>query len=319
VKWIQNNSECCDISRQELNVKLELLHMNRLNIFSLGLALVLVGCGTTEVVKRSDSNFSVSSQYGSMNGSWSRASSEAVGKAEQYCSALGLKYIFVGEKRDGVLGWSPQVSEITFQCGQDTNALLKADHDQCIKEMQVNELNVIRDKIEMLRETEAAVPFTIASNENYPSKEEKNAISAWAKLREDCVSRSFAIISKANRPQNQLQINYAEQDLSFSKKLSASISELIVVLYQQKITYAEFAQKRLEIGRNINAAQRDFRAAVLIADREMQSKAQQLAEQQMQNNLIAWSSYMQSVNARQPLRANCITQKIGNTVTTNCN
>jgi len=254
-----------------------------------------------------------------MNGSWGRASTEAASKAEQYCNGLGLKYVFVGEKRDGVLGWSPQVSEVTFKCGQDTESLLKTDHERCKTEMQTSTLDSIRDKIELERDAESAVPFVIASNQNYPSQNETSAIAIWAKLREDCASRSFAIISKATENRNQLQMNNAQQDLSYSKKLSASVSELIVALYQQKLTYAEFAQKRLEIGRTISAVQRDFRAATLISDREMQVKAQQVADQQMQNNLLAWSTYMQTLNSRQPLRTNCISQKIGNVVTTNCN
>ncbi len=60
-----------------------------------------------------------------------------------------------------------------------------------------------------------------------------------------------------------------------------------------------------------------------MADRDAQMRAEQIAQQQLQNNLSAWSSYMQSVNARQPqtinLKSNCTTSKIGNVVTTNCN
>ena len=293
--------------------------MNKFKFLLCGFSLMLIGCGTNEVIKRSDSTYSVSSQYGSVNGSWNRASTEAASKAAQYCSSLGLKYVFLGEKRDGVVGWSPQVSEVTFKCGQDTESLLSGNHERCKKEFQNSALDSIRDKIELERDAESAVPFAIASNQSYPNQSEIDAIATWAKLREDCASRSFAIISKATESRNQLQMNNAQQDLSYSKKLSSSVSELIVALYQQKLTYSEFAQKRLEIGRTISAVQRDFRASTLIADREMQSKAQQIAEQQMQNNLLAWSTYMQTVNSRQPFRTNCISQKIGNTVTTNCN
>ena len=287
--------------------------------FSCLSVLAMMGCGTSEVVKRADSNLTVSSQYGSMNGSWSRASAEAIAKAEQHCNALGQKYIFVGEKREGVLGWSPQVSEITFQCGQDTNALLAVERDNCTIDLQSKELNPIRDKVELQKDSESAVPFHIASNQKFPNQEEKDSIAIWAKIREDCVARSFAVISKARSTGTQLQINYAQQDLAFSKQLTASVSELIVALYQQKLSYGEFAQKRLEIGRNVNSAQRDFRASILIADRESQAKAQQLIGQQMQNNMMVWATYMQAVNGRQPLKANCITQKIGNITTTNCN
>jgi len=99
------------------------------------IVLILTACGTTEVIKRADSNYSVSAQFGALNGSWNRATEEAVAKAQQFCNAMGQKYIFLNEKRDGVPGWSPQVSKITFQCGQDTNALIKAEQQVCAKEM----------------------------------------------------------------------------------------------------------------------------------------------------------------------------------------
>jgi hypothetical protein len=281
--------------------------------------ILLSACGTTEVIKRADSNYSVSAQFGALNGSWNRATTEAVAKAEQFCNAMGQKYIFLNEKRDGVPGWSPQVSEITFQCGQDTNALIKTEQEVCAKEMQTSELDAIREKVELFRENDSPVPFQIASNQNFPTTVERNAIEKWAKIREACNSRYYSIIANAKQVGNQLQRNHSQQDLSYSKQLTASVSELVLALYQQKLTYGEFAQKRYEISQAIGNARREFRASVLTADRDAQARANQLVEQQMQNNLMLWSTYMQSVNARQPLKANCVTQKMGSTITTNCN
>jgi hypothetical protein len=280
---------------------------------------MLTACGTTEVVKRADSNYSVSAQFGTMNGSWNRATAEAVSKAEQFCNAMGQKYIFLNEKRDGVPGWSPQVSEITFQCGQDTNALLKAESENCARQMQISDLNIIRDKVELVRDNDAPVPFQIASNQNFPNDIEKIAIEKWAKLREECNTRYYGIIANVKQVGTQLQQNYAQQDLSYAKQLTSRVSELVLALYQQKLTYGEFAQKRYEINQTISNARREFRASVLTADRDAQARANQMLEQQMQNNLLLWSTYMQSVNARQPFKANCISQRIGNTTTTNCN
>jgi hypothetical protein len=292
--------------------------MNLQKLLAVLIVINLSACGTTEVIKKPDSTFTVSAQYGSVNGSWNRASAEAAAKASQYCETLGQKYIFLSEKRDGVLGFTPQVSEITFQCGQDTNTLLLNDRGVCEKEMQTEELNLISTKVELIRDNESPVPFQIASNQDFPTDQEKPAIAKWAKIREDCVRRSVGIISNAKLNGTQLQQTQAQQDLAYSKNLSASVAELIVALYQQKLTYGEFAQKRFEISRSITAAQREFRASILIADRDAQSKAQLVAEQQMQNNMMAWSTYMQTVNARQPLRVNCTQQKFGNTITTHC-
>ena len=113
------------------------------------------------------------------------------------------------------------------------------------------------------------------------------------------------------------------------KEAAARVGQLIVALYQQKLTFGEFAQKRYEITREAASAEQEFRRSTQLADQQRQMQAQQLAQQQFQNNLIAWSAYMQSVSARQAqtvhldgsIRAptHCISQQVGNTVSTNCN
>jgi hypothetical protein len=122
---------------------------------------------------------------------------------------------------------------------------------------------------------------------------------------------------------------FVQQERSFAEASAGRVSELIVTLYQAKLTYGEFAQKRYEITRDATAAERQFREASLIADQQRQAQTQQLAQQQFQNNLMAWTAYVQSVNARQPqtvrlegsvgIKTNCTSQQLGNVVSTNCN
>ena len=82
---------------------------------------LLVGCGTTEVIKNAHTNsYSVSAQYGSLNGSWARSSKEAGEKAMDYCQSMGKKFVFINEQRTGVVGWSPQESTINFNCSDAT-------------------------------------------------------------------------------------------------------------------------------------------------------------------------------------------------------
>ena len=84
-------------------------------------ASLLVGCGTTEVIRNAHTNsYSVSAQYGSINGSWTRASNEAGEKAIDYCQSMGKKFVFINEQRTGVVGWSPQESTINFNCSETT-------------------------------------------------------------------------------------------------------------------------------------------------------------------------------------------------------
>lgn len=91
--------------------------MNKTLIACITLPLVLTACGTSEVIKHPTANgYVVSAQYGALNGSWSRASQEAVEKAKAFCDAKGERYVFITEERTGVVGWSPQESSIVFDC-----------------------------------------------------------------------------------------------------------------------------------------------------------------------------------------------------------
>ena len=132
---------------------------------------------------------------------------------------------------------------------------------------------------------------------------------------------------------NALQDAFAEKSKSYAQQINAQVGALIVALYQSKVTYGEFAQKRYEMVAAIVNAQQDYKAALLQQDRDLQMKAEQMALQKQQNNILAWSTYMQSVNARQPQAQvqtiqplptnrnsiNCTTNRIGNTINTNCN
>jgi hypothetical protein len=70
-----------------------------------------------------------------------------------------------------------------------------------------------------------------------------------------------------------------------------------VALYQQNLTYGEFPKKRYEITRDAAAAERQYRQSTLLADQQKRMHAQQFAQPQFANNLAAWSTYMQAVNA----------------------
>lgn len=209
------------------------------------------------------------------------------------------------------------------------SAQLQGDNAQCANEMQSTDLDLIRQKVELFRSTlDTAPPFVIASNDTFPTSAELPVIAKWATIRDDCVERASATpyIPPSASP---IQAAFLQQDRAFSTEAGARVSQLVLSLYQGKLTYGEFAQRRYEIGRDAAAAERQFRAATLIADHERQVQAQQLAQQQFQNNLIAWSTYMQAVNARQPqtvhlegamrLNTSCTSQRFGNMTATDCN
>lgn len=174
---------------------------------------------------------------------------------------------------------------------------------QCNSAMQHPEIDAIREKVELSFEAETTVPpFTIAVNDTFPTASEKPAIAKWAAIREDCIKNFSAAASAMG---TTLQTVLSQQSQSYWREANGRVSALIVALYQAKLTYGEFAQKRYEMHRDGEAAQRQFRAATLIADQKRQVQEEQLAQQQIQNNLAAWSTYMREVNARRPETVHC--------------
>jgi hypothetical protein len=219
-------------------------------------------------------------------------------------------------------------AEATKQQNDLIAAQQHGDAAQCISDMQSSDLDPIRDKVELSRtSTDTPPPFQIASNDTFPTPSERQVIAKWATIRDECIKRANAT-SHIPPSATPLQIAFLQQDRAFSVEVTGRVGELILALYQARLTYGEFAQKRYEIGRDGAAAERQFRTATLIADHDRQVQAQQLAQQQFQNNLIAWSTYMQAVNARQPqtvhlegsvrVKTNCTSQQLGTFVSTDC-
>jgi len=212
----------------------------------------------------------------------------------------------------------------SIQLQTEENSLknrLQAVRTQCEVDMRIPELDPIRDKIEFFRDFgDAPPPFSISTNDNFPTTLERLAIAKWATLRDACIRREIEVqvVPPSATPQ---QAAFLQQDWAFPREVEARVSDLIIALYQQKLTYAEFASKRYELGQQAATAERQFRRATSIADEQLQHQAEQLAQQQFQNNLLAWSTYTQQINARTPqtIRLHCTSQSIGNFVSTNCN
>lgn len=293
-------------------------------VFLIG--LLLVGCGTTAVTKNPNTNlYTVTGSQGLMTGGWDGASAEATQKAMEHCASMGQKYFFANEQRTGTPGFTLLSSTISFNCGADTTALVKEANAACDEQMKNPELNSIRNKVELSRTaTSGPPPFEIATNKSFPSPREKQAIAVWAKIREACNSQSKQAISQNDAlASNPMQQAYIEKQREFRRLMEGQLSALVVALYQSKLSYGEFAQKRYELVENIVSAEREYRANILIQDRDARTRSEQLAIQQQANNINAWNVYMQSVNARQPqtvrIQSNCSTTNMGNMTTTNCN
>jgi hypothetical protein len=203
-------------------------------------------------------------------------------------------------------------------------AQFNAVQKQCETDFATPELNPIRHKIEFMRPQDAAPPFEFASLDQFPTTAEQPLIAKWATLRDECIKRAHSV-SVVPPNATPIDTTYIQQEQSYTSEAEARVSELIVALYQQKVTYGEFAQRRYEIGRTASDAQRQYREARQIQDQNQQLQARQNASQQFANNLSAWANYMQAVNARHPQTVHlstslhCTSTQLGAFTNTNCN
>ena len=315
-------------------MKVKLMPSTKLkNLLGISVLLgFLTACGTSEVMKNADNQtFTVSSSQGLPTGGWSSASSQASAKAVDYCQSSGKKYVFNNEQRTGTPGFTLLTSTVNFSCIADNSAQLKEARDDCNTQLLTKELDPIRDKVELSRASSGSPPpFDIATNKAFPTAKERTAIAKWAKIREGCVNKGDEILKASNQNTNPMGSVFFEKQMEFSRQTSGQVGALIVALYQMKLSYGEFATKRYEMTSSIASAERDFRAATIMQDRQasqqdrdLQLKSQQVLLQQQQNNINAWNSYMQTVNARQPqtirLQTNCNSTRVGNWTSTDCN
>lgn len=199
-------------------------------------------------------------------------------------------------------------------------AALRAAREACRADYDNPALNPIRSKVELLRiAPEAPVPFAIAANGDFPTEPERTAIARWGEIRDACARRE----ATGTEPDaSGLSAAQLRADRKFAADAEAQISLLVVALYQLKLSYGEFAQKRFEIGRAADAARLQYREAAAAQDWSRRFQMEQAVLSQMQNNLTAWALYTQSVNAR-PQRPtakqiSCLSQKYFLTMAISC-
>lgn len=194
----------------------------------------------------------------------------------------------------------------------------------CEADFATPELDPIRHKVEFMRQQDEAPPFEFASLDQFPTAAEQPLLGKWATRRDACLKRAHGVnVIPPNA--GPMDVTYIEQERAYTTEAEGRVSELIVALYQQRVTYGEFARRRYEIGKAASDAQRQYREARLIQDQDRQLQAQQIANQQFANNLNAWANYMHAVNARQPRSVHlnsslhCTSTQLGAFTNTNCN
>ena len=271
-------------------------------LFAVSATIIIGGRATSAVVSTGPQTFSMSA---TRCGLCAPVTSYITEQAANYCPSQSKQLVVRNITSNNLQPMFPGSATINFSCvsPSDSNAAQVA-MDECKKDCEISALDPIRTKVEIVRPSmDALRPFAMASNEGFPTDPERQAIEKWANLRDACIAPRRAI-RHISEGATALQATVAQRDTAFYDEVTAKVSALIVAWYQRKMTYGEFAQKRYEFSRDGAAAEREYRQATLNADQQLAMQAQQLAQQNFQNKLTAWSTYLQAVNARQPQTVN---------------
>jgi hypothetical protein len=181
------------------------------------------------------------------------------------------------------------------------SASIKASKEECKASMATPELDPIRHKVELTREPgDQPLPFEILTNDTFPTADDRPVIARWATLRDECVRR-MAELNYIPAGASDLQIAMLKQLRSFGQQVTGDETELIIGLYQQKLSYAEFGRKRYEVGKASGAFTLAIQqAAVASNDTQRQLQDLQAAQQQFTDTIDAFSKYVRTVQARKP-------------------
>ncbi len=143
-----------------------------ISIISIGLS----GCGVSEITRGANSTYIVSAQYGSVNGSFARATKDALERGNTYCESKGKKFIFLNEVKEGVVGFTPQSSTITFRCDDENIASENIEKPKKIKNEITSDVNGLKiDGIKKKQETDAvAIIIGIQNYKKIPKSSYSN-------------------------------------------------------------------------------------------------------------------------------------------------
>jgi hypothetical protein len=190
------------------------------------------------------------------------------------------------------------VEELSYKSDVDKMVVqVRASQQQCKDEMQTSALDPIRQKVELARDLgdKDPPPFAIASNQSVPTDTELPVVAKWASMRDVCVKRVNALRVIPSSASNNEKLTFPQQ-MGIKTDYSARVGELVVLLYRQKLTYGELAQKQYDFAREAMSAELALTQGIVARDDDRQA----LALQQFATVEKGWADYIQTVDARKP-------------------
>lgn len=197
-----------------------------------------------------------------------------------------------------------QQKEQMAEMKKNNDALAADGLAYCTSLMASSEIDIIRSKVDMFHilADKSPVPFSILSNENYPTEIEAVAIGKWADLRDKCNTRAAQADTKVQFPPSVAR-NSVETLQSFGTRATHQLNLLVLALYQGRITYGQFAAQQTEVRNTLIDTKLEYIKAMKEQDYNKRMQESALAEQQFQNRQQAWGTFLQGVQQIQDARA----------------
>jgi hypothetical protein len=163
--------------------------------------------------------------------------------------------------------------------------------------------------------------FTMLSNSNLATESERKAIGLYGDLCQKCNSQ----IEKYTQ-----QLGWPTSLTALNKATNSAGSNILIALYEAKMTYGEYAKLRQELSNNHDTAMANIEAEIKRNATDAHEKAQMIANQTAiaqaqiaQANASNTAAAAMMINATKPIpirnnNLNCTSQVIGNNVNTNC-
>lgn len=292
------------------------------NIFGILFALSLYGCQSTGVIPMDRDTFMIGKKDITPGLGVSLSNKAEVYKeATTFCNSKGLEVLALHESVIPAMPGQLGSTEVQFKCVASAN-----DFNLCFQQIKNNpQLNIISSKLSLDSVSEQT--FAMLTNTNKPNEAEKAAISLFADLRKNCF-----------KEYDKSQFNTPLAIKSIDNSAISAIENLLVMLYNDKLTYGEFSKARQEI-----ANARD--SAIVEIDKELRTnaanahaRAEQIAIQRtaaiaaMQNANAGIQNSIANQNAAEALKnqalkiefsnaspnVHCTSQKLLNVVNTDC-
>lgn len=229
--------------KEERVLGMQQLIMLKKYVLSFLMILGLVGCGA--ILERGVGDNIIVTATGDNVEIATRKANE---KADSYCGQKNQKAVYIrGTTREQ---WDPRfVAEMVYQCGQDTKKLVADNNQKCKDAANTSDLDPIRHKVQLIGSVTPTA--SMLSDDSYATDEEKSAIAKWIKLREICIEQDKLIRSK------QIKVGLIPELDSLNEKRILFFNQLVFALYEEKITFSQFARKRQEINENLDSVYRE--------------------------------------------------------------